>query len=302
MNKSLFMTSAALVLSVVCNRMLIAAEAGPEERAIRKAANEFVDAYDQGNAEAVAAHWTKDGEYVIGPQTIKGRDTIAKLYGAFFKAHPGSKMEVKIDSVRVLAPTVAIEQGKASVSGSSNGPASASSYSAVHVKQGDKWLMVSVRESDMPTIQFDQDVKELDWMVGEWSASKDTTKVTMKCDWMTNKHFLRAEVNMHGKGGDMPGGTQIIGRDPVTGQIVSWFFSADGGYGTGMWQKDGSRWLIQTRGITADGTPTAATNMLYRADKDVASWQSFNRLRGDTPLPDVKEVVIERVQPRTFAP
>lgn len=107
---------------------------------------------------------------------------------------------------------------------------------------------------------------------------------------------------MHGKGGDMPGGTQIIGRDPVTGQIVSWFFSADGGYGTGMWQKDGSRWLIQTRGITADGTPTAATNMLYRADKDVASWQSFNRLRGDTPLPDVKEVVIERVQPRTFAP
>ena len=47
--------------------------------------------------------------------------------------------------------------------------------------------------------------------------------------------------------------------------------------------------------MTADGTPTRATNVVYHADKNVASWQSFNRYRGETPLPDVKEVVLERV-------
>ncbi len=295
MNKSACIVIASLVVSVLCNQAVDAAETRPEERAIRNEAKEFADAYNQGNAEAVAAQWTKDGEYTIGQHTVKGRDAIAKLYAAFLQANPGSKMEVKVGSVRVIAPTVAIEEGTASVTGSANGPASSSSYSAVHVKRGDRWPMVSVHESEMPTIQFDRDLKELAWMVGEWTASKDTTKVTLACDWMADKHFLRAHVTIQGKGGAaFPGGTQIIGRDPMSGQVVSWFFGVDGGYGSGIWQKDGSRWLIQTVGIAADGTPTAATNVLYRADKNVASWQSFNRFRGDTPLPDVKEVVIER--------
>jgi uncharacterized protein (TIGR02246 family) len=296
MNKTIAMTIAALLLGLVCNRASVAAEMGPEERAIRKDAKDFADAYNQGNAEAVAAQWTKDGEYTVGQQTVRGRDTIAKLYAAFFKANPGSKMEVKVASVRVIAPTVAIEEGTASVTGSANGPASASSYSAVHVKQGDKWPMVSVRESEVPAVQFDRDLTELDWLVGKWSAGKDATKATLDCDWMTDKRFLRVKVTMSGKGGELPGGTQIIGRDPATGQLLSWFFNADGGYGSGRWQKDGSHWMIRTAGIAADGTPTMATNVIYRADKNVASWQSFNRRRGDTALPDIKEVVLERVQ------
>src|SRR6478672_7461495 len=196
MNKTIVMTTAALVLSFVGNRASLAAEMGPEERAIRKEAKEFADAYNQGKAEAVAAQWTRDGEYTIGQQTVKGRDAIAKLYGEFLRANPGSKMEVKVGAVRVIAPTVAIEEGTASVSNSANGPASASSYSAVHIRQGDKWPMVSVRESEMPAIQFDRDLKELDWMVGKWSAGKESAKATLDCDWMTDKRFLRVKVSM----------------------------------------------------------------------------------------------------------
>jgi uncharacterized protein (TIGR02246 family) len=296
MNKTIVMTTAALVLGLVGNRASVAAEMGPEERAIRKDAKEFSDAYNQGNAEAVASQWTKDGEYTVGQQTVKGRDTIAKLYAAFFKANPGSKMEVKVGSVRVIAPTVAIEEGTATVTGSATGPASASSYSAVHVKQGDKWPMVSVHESEAPAVQFDRDLKELDWLIGKWTAGKDATKATLDCDWMTDKRFLRVKITMSGKNGELPGGTQIIGRDPASGQLLSWFFNADGGYGSGRWQKVGSRWMIRTVGMTADGAPTMATNVIYRADKNVASWQSFNRRRGDTTLPDIKEVVLERAQ------
>jgi uncharacterized protein (TIGR02246 family) len=274
-----------------------AAEMGPEERAIRKEAKEFADAYNQGKADVVASQWTKDGEYTIGSQTIKGRDAIAKLYAEVLKANPDSKMDVNVKSVRVIAPTVAIEQGTASVTAGASGPITSSSYSAVHVRQGDRWPMVSVRESEQPSIRFDRDLKELDWMIGKWTAGKES-QATLDCDWMANEHFLRVKVSMTGKGGPIPGGTQIIGRNPVSGKIVSWFFSAGGGYGTGVWRRQGQRWFVQTVGLTADGTPTTATNVFYRADKDVASWQSFNRHRGNTALPDVKEVVIERVQPK----
>jgi hypothetical protein len=91
------------------------------------------------------------------------------------------------------------------------------------------------------------------------------------------------------------GGTQIIGKDPQSGRLVSWFFDADGGYGYGEWSKIGSRWVIHTLGTSADGAPTSATNILYRADDKIASWQSINRAKGDVRLPDAKEIVIKRV-------
>lgn len=296
MNKPILTKAIALVVCLTGIVRSGAAETGPEERAIRREAKEFADAYNQGKAEAVAAQWTKDGEYIIGQQTIKGRDAIAKLYDVVLRANPGSKMDIKVGTVRVIAPNVAIEDGTATVTGSATGPASTSSYSAVHVKQGEKWPMVSVRESEVPSIQFDRDLNELEWMVGKWSAGKDAVKATLDCEWMSDKHFLRIKVAMIGKNGELPGGTQIVGRNPINGQLVSWFFNADGGYGSGSWVQDGSRWMIQTAGMTADGTPTRATNVIYHADKNVASWQSFNRFRGNTALPDLKEVVLERVQ------
>jgi uncharacterized protein (TIGR02246 family) len=283
-----------LISPAYCNSALAAEGTGAED-AIRRSAKDFTDAYDRGDADALAAQWTKDGEYSIGNDTIKGRDAIAKLYAGFFKAHPGSKMTVKIGSIRVLAPTVALEEGMASVSESKNGPPSSSGYSAIHVKQDGKWLMVSVRDSESPTVEYEKGLKEIEWMVGEWNAVSSEAKVNLNCQWIANKNFLRLEIAVKGDTGTLPGGVQIIGRNPQTGEIVSWFFSANGGFGTGVWRRDDKRWFIQTEGVAADGTPTAATNILYKADDNVASWQSTRRFLGNAPLPDVKEMTIERV-------
>src|SRR3954465_1835799 len=120
---------ATIIASVLGNALLVAGEMTADEQAIRQSAENFLAAYDRGDATAVAAHWAKDGEYTIGQQTVKGREAIAKLYAAFLRAHPGSKMDIKIDSIRVLAPTVALEQGTATVRNNANEPPSASSYS-----------------------------------------------------------------------------------------------------------------------------------------------------------------------------
>jgi hypothetical protein len=117
----------------------------------------------------------------------------------------------------------------------------------------------------------------------------------MNCAWMANRAFLRVEITARDKSGDIPGGMQIISRHPQSGELVSWFFSANGGFGTGIWHRDGSRYVIETQGVAADGTPTSATNILYRADDNVISWQSTRRHLGDIALPDVKELVIDRV-------
>jgi uncharacterized protein (TIGR02246 family) len=294
MRKCVLVISAILFLTAIHSQLFAAADSNAE-RAIRQSAKDFVDAYDRGDANAIAAQWTEDGEYKMGRDSIKGRAAIAAVYKDLFKAHPGSKMDVKINSIRMITPTVALEEGTASVHDSANGPASANDYTALHVKQGDKWPMAIVRDSETPAIQFDRDLKELAWLVGDWEANTDAAKISVKCSWMASKNFLRLEITVHGGKGDIPGGVQIISRHPQSGQLVSWFFSANGGFGTGVWHRDGSHWFIDTEGVAADGTPTSATNILYRADDNVVSWQSTRRFLGDMPLPAIKEFVIERV-------
>jgi uncharacterized protein (TIGR02246 family) len=268
----------------------------PEQNAIEESARAFVKAYDAGNATAVAALWADDGEYVIGQQTVKGRLAIEKLYADFFKAHPGSQMEIKIDSIRLLVPTVAIEQGTASVFNSPNGPPTSSAYSAVHVKQNGKWRIASVRESALPPSKSEVDMKQLAWLVGDWEAHGDVAKVEVSFDWVEGNSFIRGETKVHAveSGDTIPGGLQIIGRDPLTGQIVSWFFNSDGGHGLGAWNKEGERWLIQTSGMTADGASTFATNILYHPNDSIMSWESVNRMLSNERLPNAREVVFER--------
>ena len=79
-----------------------AAEPSAEDNAIRQSARAFAEAFDSGNAAAVAALWTDDGEYIVGQTTVKGRPTIERLYAEFFRAHPGARMEVRVDSIRTL--------------------------------------------------------------------------------------------------------------------------------------------------------------------------------------------------------
>ena len=120
----------------------------------------------------------------------------------------------------------------------------------------------------------------------------------MNYEWMADKHFLKGQTTITTPDGSKSGGTQIIGKDPQSGRLISWFFNPDGSHGQGVWSQEGSRWIINTEGTSADGAPTSATNILYHADDNICSWQSVNRSIGEIRLPNAKEVVIERVSGR----
>jgi uncharacterized protein (TIGR02246 family) len=293
MKRSLFALCAALVLSNNFSQQVAAAESNSAEDAIRRTAQQFVEAYDQGKAQDVAALWTPDGEYAMGRETLKGRKAIANLYETFFKAHPGSKMKVNIESVRMVAPTVAIEQGTASTTDRPSKVRSESAYTAVHVKQDGKWLMASVRESEIASKGSIADLGEIGWLIGLWEG-EGAAKSRVNYAWMLNKHFIKGEFTSTAKDAKVPGGTQIIGRDPLSGRIISWFFNADGGQAFGEWRQQGSSWLIKAKGVAPEGARTAAVNVLYRADDNVISWKSVNRSIDQNRLPDTKEVVMER--------
>ena len=86
-----------------------------DNAAIRAGSEAFVAAFNEGDAKAVAALWTEHGEYIDDSgRTIAGRDAIEKDYAAFFAENPDVKIQIAIDSLRVLSGEVAIEDGRAS--------------------------------------------------------------------------------------------------------------------------------------------------------------------------------------------
>src|SRR4029450_12487203 len=71
-----------------------------DREAIRRQSGDFVQAFAKGDAKAVAASWTEQGEYYDDTGTaLRGRAEIEQEFAQFFKEHPTSQVAVEIDSI-----------------------------------------------------------------------------------------------------------------------------------------------------------------------------------------------------------
>jgi uncharacterized protein (TIGR02246 family) len=266
-----------------------------ELAAIRETMTTFKSAFDSGDAQAVADHWTTEGEFVDeSGRRLQGREALAKAYGEFFKANPGAKITSTIERLRLINFETAIEDGTDEVDPAPAGAPGASRYTAVHVKQDGKWLLWSVRETRVDTPSNYGHLQSLEAMVGSWVAENEGVEFQADCHWIANKNFV--EQKFHARRGDqtIASGTQIIGWDPATERIASWTFTSDGGHATGSWQPSENGWLIESNGTLADGTPTSAVNIISHLGDNAVAWRSVNRTAGAFRILDTNEVVLKR--------
>ena len=87
-----------------------------EEEALHQTGVSYVTAFCNGDAKAVADHFTEDAEYVDEQnRAYIGRPAIAESLKAFFAENPDCKLDLHIDSIRFISPGVAIEDGRTTV-------------------------------------------------------------------------------------------------------------------------------------------------------------------------------------------
>ena len=262
---------------------------------IRKEVAASVVAVNKRDAKAVAAFWTKEGEYIDETgQTFIGRDAIEKIYIELFAAQPDAKLQLVTDSVRVLSDSVAIEDGQAVVEPAWAGASGISKYTAVHVKVDGKWLLASVRETLVDTSSPSDDLNDLEWLIGDWTLEENGARTDSKCRWIVNKKFVERSYTTTQIDGTMTSGLQIIGWNSQANHVQSWNFSADGGHAIGIWSATEGGWLAKVSGTTGESVSTTAVNVLKRLDSNAYVWQSTDRTIGDVRLPDTDEVVIRR--------
>ncbi len=299
--KQLILTSTVIAGLCHCGVSLAQTQpAGAEAAAvagIQASAKTFTEAFNSGNVEAVAAHWTEDGDYVDeAGQKFSGRAAIAAEYKKFFDTLPGVKIKLQTESIRLIDANNAVEDGFATLDPLPSGIPARSRYTALHTKKNGQWLMTAVRDSRVEIPADPGRLEDLDFLVGTWTAEQDGTRFETTCRWINDHHLLERWYAAYKGEKLLAHGRQMIGWDPLAGRIVSWTFTNDGGFAAGAWMPHEGTWHVAEVGVMADGTPTGAIDIWSAIDKDTVSWKSGNRTRDGVALPDLQEVVLKREQ------
>jgi len=290
-----------VVAVVLASRLAVAEEANrhaADEAEIRKSVQSYVAAFNRGDAQAVARHWSNEGAYVSpSGQRFQGRESIEQEFEAYFSEGTGQRIELGSPTFRFLAPNVAVEEGTARVSRGGE-PPTETSYLAIHVNQKDGWKLDSVRETVVPATapSHYERLKELEWLIGTWIDQDEESTIKTVCEWTKNKNFITRSFSVSIKDRIEIEGTQVIGWDPAAKTIRSWMFDSEGGFGEALWSRQGNRWTIQASQTLSGGEKASAVNILTYVDRNTLKWQSIGREIDGELLPNIEEVTVVRTQ------
>ncbi len=277
------------------NKLQAQDAAGPSRAADREAilqsARDFTAAFEKGDAKAVAALWTEQGEYESDDGTIlSGRGAIEAAFAAHFKVRPAEKMETKVEDIRFPSRDTALEQGVTCTTASGLLPDSAK-YRVLHVREDGQWRIAFCREWGAS----ENRMIDLDFLIGIWRGQSKDREMLITFAPEKDRPFIVGEFTTTIAGKTMPVGTMKIGLDPLSKKFMSWHFDPDGGYGHGVWIREGKHWAIDSHGVQGDGAPTAAVNVLSRLGSDELGWGSLDRTVGGKAQPDSPLIRLKRL-------
>ncbi len=244
----------------------------------------YREAFNRHDAEAAAAHWTAGGENLdldSGERTA-GREAVRGIFAALFEIDPRAAMEIDIGSIRPLRDDVAVVDGISQVA-YEDGSVAGSRFSAVVVREQERWLLANVREAAAPVEpRTAGPLDELAWLVGSWENLGAGLTASSDCFWAPGRRFLvrshvvtpDAAAATPPPAGDteIPGLlpppvserqqlTEMIGWDPERQVIRAWLFAADGRFAEATWSRSETGWLVRIDGQGGDAGRTATLSL-----------------------------------------
>lgn len=252
--------------------------------AVTAASQAYKVALERGDAEAVKAMWTADGDIVddMGNVTL-GRTAAEGLAPA---AEGELRPSFRIDdlSVRVVDEDVAIEDGTVTVTPPGASVSHHGRFSATWVRGDDGWKLASLREWRTDPPETASTLEALGWLEGDWDVQvhgarddgKPVPAVEMKVRWNPSRTFLLRETRLTlPDGGPAKVLTQRIGWDPLTRQIRSWSFDDEGGRSEAAWTLENGTWVARTMSVLPDGRLNRTINHYAFDGADGCTFQSL---------------------------
>ena len=170
-------------------------EFNQDQQAILQNAVAFVEAFNRGDAKAIAALFVEQGEMSVDGEVIaKGRSAIEQSYAEFFRERRGIKITVDVESLNQIRPDLIIEKGTSEILDVADDVSDA--YTAIHTKEEGRWLTVSAEIRQSTTREVSDWRDSLEPLVGSWVASKGDWRVTTKFSWFPGRNFFKREFKV----------------------------------------------------------------------------------------------------------
>jgi uncharacterized protein (TIGR02246 family) len=278
------------------------------ESSVRETLAAYIATYNQKDADKLVAFFTPDGTLIDSENVAtRGQEAIAQEFFDAFADRTTYTLEAKIDRVRLITSDVAQAEGQSRLV-SPKEATIANQFVVLLARQGAAWKIVEIREYPAPaeSVTPYEQLKELEWMVGEWVDESEDVQVSSTVRWGQGKAYLVRDYSVQVKGEPATSGLMIIAWDLQTEQIKSWIFNADGGRGEGTWTRaTDNQWVVKAHGTTGDGRPTSATQVISLVNKDAVRTSSIDRIVGGEIERDIEDVIMIRKPPApgtTLAP
>lgn len=265
---------------------------------LAKAAADFVIAYNQKDAAAVAALFTEQGEItdLQGQDITNGRSEIQSRYETLFADKEVSSVAVEVDSVRLVAPDLAVEDGTLHYTPpGEEAPARSTAYTAVLRKNATGvWQIASTRSLKDVTDAAGQLADLASGLKGDWTCQKGELRLDFAFGWDSSGKYLTGEM-LSTKADAKPLTTNFrFGWDAARKTVTCWVFDNGGGFAKADWTPTDDGWQIRTEGTTADGEATSANQTLVFEGKDTFLWTGKDRLIDGESQPDVQLRVVRQ--------
>jgi uncharacterized protein (TIGR02246 family) len=137
---------------------------------VRKLLTEMEKSFGRGDAKGLAACWTAGGDFTgISGERIEGRQNIERMFQGFLATRKDSKLKLHLASLRVASEDLVLLEATSEVKPETTEGGGEDVLVLVIVKRDGRWLIESARETAASAPSPAQRLKDLEWLVGEWS-------------------------------------------------------------------------------------------------------------------------------------
>jgi uncharacterized protein (TIGR02246 family) len=269
-------------------------EPSPDEKSIQDAAVKFVDAYNNKDVDAMVALFDAKGRVEEADGTVvAGEAAIRAAFTEAFQAEPDAQIGLEMDSLKLITPDVAVEEGATEFFPDGDILTSRGRYLVVHQKKEGKWRMISSRSLEKEVLSNFEYLRQLAWLSGDWIDEGTNETVETAFRWDEGRSFLIQEFQVKRGSELLLKGSQRLGWDPQRKEIRGWIFDSKGGFAESRWVDAGDSWRITMNGVTADGASQSETRTLVPGTDRVEVLVS-NRIVGGESQPDLAFLMVRR--------
>ncbi len=281
----------------------------PEQLEVIAASQKFDEAFGKGDIETLMSLFADDvrivdenGGIYVGQEEVRG------LYAEGFEKSPGSTLKTVVESIHLVTPDVAVEDGTSVFTPTAGDPVE-TTYQATYVRKDGVWKLVQLRDFATPEVidagVHSEYLAALSWIEGEWVFEGGSGVITANAVFVDDGNALEVKFTTAQDGAAKTVASVRIGYDPRIKQIKSWTFDNAGGHGVSTWARvgDEDRWLLKNEAVMPDGK-TVTASQLFELDEsgDKIYWTTFDKSIDGVVSPNRDEVVMTRKAPAPKKP